>query len=446
MRLLFSRFFINYKALLLLILALTIPLSIQITVFGSSKLNAPSEIICLIFCIYLVFKFLKGIALDINFLKHPITVLLAIDLFWMLITTIFSDKPDVSIKRLLVKATYLVVYFYFFYELFKYKKQFIVKTMVCYALGLFVVILITFRFHYQFNFSISGSSQACAPFYNDHTAYGTALTFIIPIIAYLIYVYKQTLKLKLVLITFLIFFLLALYFSFSRAAWLSLGFGVLAVNFISTKYKLLYYVGFVLALSIAVYKVDALKTAFSTSKNISHGKDVTMHIKSVTNVKSDASNKERLNRWKCAMRMFADKPWLGFGPGTYQFFYGNYQQRVDLTYISTFKGTKGHAHSEYLNYLSEEGFLGLLIFIITILSINYTSVKLIKRITEKKDKFLVITLFISILTFLFHSFFNGFIESDKIAMLYYTALAALVALDIKQKEQNWYEAQTKNPS
>ena len=34
------------------------------------------------------------------------------------------------------------------------------------------------------------------------------------------------------------------------------------------------------------------------------------------NVSTDASNLERINRWNCAIRMYAERPFLGHGPGT----------------------------------------------------------------------------------------------------------------------------------
>ena len=54
--------------------------------------------------------------------------------------------------------------------------------------------------------------------------------------------------------------------------------------------------------------------------------DFKTHISSMTNIKSDASNLERINRWNCAIRMFEDKPIFGFGPGTYMFVYAPYQK------------------------------------------------------------------------------------------------------------------------
>jgi O-antigen ligase len=82
----------------------------------------------------------------------------------------------------------------------------------------------------------------------------------------------------------------------------------------------------ILALAIVGLVIGgSLMESFARNKVKSHGGDVGQHFKSMTNISTDASNVERINRWKCAWRMFQDKPLMGFGPGTYQFYYGQFQ-------------------------------------------------------------------------------------------------------------------------
>jgi O-antigen ligase len=197
------------------------------------------------------------------------------------------------------------------------------------------------------------------------------------------------------------------------------------------------FIGGSLATLLVVFlSTQKFEDLFREKRQISHTNDVTMHFKSVSNISTDASNKERINRWKCALRMFADKPLMGFGPGTYQFFYGTYQHRIDLTRISTFNGDKGHAHSEYLNYLSETGFPGLLIFL-SLLSVTFA--KGYSLITRSRNRQVITySMFItcSLITFFVHGFFNGFLEFDKMAMPVFCSMAAILSLDLKEKQLN----------
>ena len=85
----------------------------------------------------------------------------------------------------------------------------------------------------------------------------------------------------------------------------------------------------------------------------------TQHIESISNVSTDDSNLERLNRWSCALAMFEERP---FGDGA--------QGRTSLnTRLSNVHPSHphqhqqrrlGNAHSEYLGPLAEQGLLGLL--------------------------------------------------------------------------------------
>jgi O-antigen ligase len=170
------------------------------------------------------------------------------------------------------------------------------------------------------------------------------------------------------------------------------------------------------------------------TKEVSHKNDVGMHFKSMANVKTDASNAERVNRWKCAWRMFLDRPLFGFGPGTYQFVYGKYQLRSDMTSISTFAGNRGHAHSEYLGYLAETGFFGFLYFLILVIYVSSTAIRIIYNSNASDVRYTALFVFLGLITFFIHGAFNGFIETDKMAMPVFCSMAAIVFLDLKRKK------------
>ena len=98
-------------------------------------------------------------------------------------------------------------------------------------------------------------------------------------------------------------------------------------------------------------------------------------LESMSNVSTDASNLERLNRWNSAISLFKERPILGWGPGTYSFVYAPYQDASDLTIISTNFGDGGNAHSEYLGPLSEQGVLGLILVIAIVFTFFFYSGK-----------------------------------------------------------------------
>ncbi len=61
---------------------------------------------------------------------------------------------------------------------------------------------------------------------------------------------------------------------------------------------------------------------------------------------------ERLAHWDAALRMAADRPWLGQGPGHYALRYADYR-------LPRWPYDLGHAHNAYLNAWAEVGLLGL---------------------------------------------------------------------------------------
>ena len=70
----------------------------------------------------------------------------------------------------------------------------------------------------------------------------------------------------------------------------------------------------------------------------------------MSNVTTDASNLERINRWKSAIRLFQERPHLGWGPDL-SVSLCPYQNYYEKTVISTNAGDMGNAHSEYLSAL-----------------------------------------------------------------------------------------------
>jgi putative inorganic carbon (hco3(-)) transporter len=419
---------LQFKQLLLFSLGFLIPFSFPMQVFGTSVVNIPSEMICALLSGFLIAKMVTGGKFDTSFLRHPVTILILCDLCWLFICSFFSQMPEVSFKRFIVRFCYYSTFYYFYHELFKQDINNIRRVFTLHTIGFLVPIIYATFNHARLGFTTVGSQRISAPFYYDHTIYGACLVFFIPFLFSSVLNNKPS-KSRFLYLLLLIIFTAAAILSYSRAAWLGLIIAA-GINLI-LKYKIkgryLFYGCCVVVLASAV-NWQKIITSLKENKEISHSNNVSMHLKSISNVNTDASNKERINRWKCALRMFADKPLLGFGPGTYQFFYGQYQQREDLTRISTFNGTKGHAHSEYLNYMSETGLPGLLIFLALITVVSTKCLIVIKKSRSKEERNIALFVFTGLVTYFIHAFFNGFLEFDKMAMPVFASFAIVTFL------------------
>jgi len=154
------------------------------------------------------------------------------------------------------------------------------------------------------------------------------------------------------------------------------------------------------------------------------------HVESISNVSTDASNLERLNRWNSAFKMFQERPFFGWGPGTYVFQYAPFQLANEKTIISTNAGDNGNAHSEYIGPLAESGVLGALSFILIILTVFYRGSILYHQLPKGELKKVVLATLLGLLTYVVHGMLNNYLDTDKASVPFWGFIALIVAIDI----------------
>jgi O-antigen ligase len=154
------------------------------------------------------------------------------------------------------------------------------------------------------------------------------------------------------------------------------------------------------------------------------------HIKSIYNISSDASNLERINRWQSALRMFNERPFWGWGPGTYQFLYAPYQRSKEKTIISTNAGDLGNAHSEYIGPLAESGLFGMLSILLVFGFSIYYGLRVYKNAVSQEIKIISLGLVLGLISYYIHGFLNNFLDSDKASVPVWGFIAILVSLDL----------------
>jgi O-antigen ligase len=185
----------------------------------------------------------------------------------------------------------------------------------------------------------------------------------------------------------------------------------------------------ILGLLIFMYVQQDVLTALSRNKKES-ADDIEEHLQSFSNVSTDPSNMERLNRWNCAILMFTEKPLLGWGPGTYTYQYAPFQVSSQLTIISTNAGDLGNVHSEYLRPLCESGLPGAIGWLlIVLLSIN-KGFFLFHHGQNIRIRYLSAGAMLGLVTYFGHAVLNNYSEFDKIAAPMWGFMAILVALQL----------------
>lgn len=398
-------------------------------------ISLPTEPILIAFLVFFVLKILRNPKLDVFLLKHPITIAILFYLGWMFVTSISSYKPLVSFKFLLAHLWFIVPLYFMAFPLFKKNKnsfRFFWLTLISLAL----VVVYTMLMHSSYGFSEEVGRWIMSPFYNDHTAYGMVIALMLPVLFGFLFWSKSLRFTRIAAFGFLLLFLPAFYLSYSRAAWLSFGLAIFV--FILMKLRIRFrYLMFLIMLGLVLVWLNKQRIDQRLEKNETQSSEVFMdHLKSSTNVMSDASNLERINRWNSALRLFYERPILGWGPGTYQFVYGPFQRSDERTIISTNSGDAGTAHSEYLGPLAESGILGFFAISAVFLILMVTGFRVHRTAKNETIKFLAMITTLAFVTYLSHGILNNFLDTDKAAIPFWTLAAILAALDWQNQQDD----------
>ena len=415
---------------IVLFIAFVTPIAINVTdsEFGVG-VSVPSEPLMAGVLALFIIKLFYLQDYDRKMLKHPITIFILLSLAWMFITSLTSQIPLVSFKALVARMWFVVPFYFIGVILFRKMKN-IRNFIWLYVIPLIGVIIYTTYNHYLWGFSEQAGHWVMEPFYNDHTAYGAILAFFIPVFCGFTFTntYSKTVRFFSFLV--LVLLIIALILSFSRAAWVSLAFAVLVFLVIALRIKVKwilltsgFLVGFFILFQNEIWE-KLEKNKQGTSANFIE------HVQSISNVTTDDSNLERINRWQSALRMFSERPFFGFGPGTYQFEYAPYQRSIEKTRISTNAGDKGNAHSEYIGPLSESGILGMVWVLCILVATMVTGIRVYKKTDSKEIKMLSLSVLLGLITYFFHGTMNDFLDTDKASVPFWGFIAILVALDL----------------
>jgi putative inorganic carbon (hco3(-)) transporter len=413
--------------------AFSAPLSFNLEYLTDGKLGLymPTEPLLAILLVLIVAKEIHRPFLPRTFFAHPAFYATAFYLFWLVVTSITSTHPLVSFKFLLVRLWFFIPILFFGVHVFREEKN-IKRFIWLFTIGMSLVIAYTLIHHYQYNFAEKQGHWVMWPFFKDHTGYGAMVAFIIPFLFSLYRSKKHSLLVQVTLFGLITLALIGVYFSYTRAAWLSLIAALLVWIVLKLKihFKYLAFVG-ILAGVVVLTQWDRINMELARNKSEHTTEDFGTRLQSTANVTSDASNLERINRWTAALEMFKARPWFGFGPGTYAFEYAPYQHPDNLTIISTNFGNLGNAHSEYLGPLAETGWIGALSFIMLVITVFYTGITLYIRYPEGEMKTLVMGMILALVTYFTHGILNNYLDTDKAAIPVWGVLAAFVALQTR---------------
>ena len=394
-------------------------------------ISLPSEFIMIALTLLFLCRILYDLKIERRLALHPISIAVYVYLLWMFITCLTSEHPVVSFKFWASKIWFITSCYFMVIQLIKNDLKNAVTFFDSYMIGLVIVVIYTTIHHAIWGFTEFSGHWVMSPFYNDHTAYGAVLAFFVPIVVAFFFQTDNRRKKWFYGICGMIL-LLGLFLSYCRAAWLSVMamLAVWVVMKLRIKFSWIVLVGLLFGAVFYFYADDILYRMGRNSQDTSG--NLTEHIQSMSNISTDASNVERLNRWTAAISMIKDRPVVGWGPGTYQFEYAPYQKSQYQTIISTDFGNGGNAHSEYLGPCAETGIVGLLTVLALLVTSLYSGIRAYSRATDSLSRTLALCMTLALVGYFIHGFLNNFLDTDKLSLPFWAAFAVIAVVSAEK--------------
>ena len=347
--------------------------------------------------------------------------------------------PLVSLKYVIINTLHIIVFYLGFFLLINILNKITTLFILAFSVSLMVVMTYFWFNFYQVEFNSSSLVVLAKPFYKDNTIFSASLSMVLP---WTLAIKPDKSYQRFLMLSFGLYIMVTIVSLNCRAAWL----GLLAASVLTLliKFTFLNFKNFIW-LCIATIVVSAVmigsiklkKTSFENEKEKTGNKLET--IISIAQPNTDVSNLERINRYKCALRMFAQRPLFGYGPGTFQFAYLPFQVSEEMTRLSIVPGQTsdakdppngrgGGAHSEYLQALSENGLPGFIIWLSLILTTYLSAFRCYSNAPIVSKKYILASVF-GLTTFFIHGLFNNFLHSEEIASLFWLMIAGIVWMD-----------------
>ncbi|MDX1476480.1 MAG: O-antigen ligase family protein [Saprospiraceae bacterium] len=417
----------DVKRLYLLLWA-TIPISTEVSLPNGVGTDLPDEpLMILLFGIGMIMIVSRLHKFSFRLLLHPITLFLLLHLAWIGLTTIHSDDLLVSLKFFLAKSWYIVVFYVMGYLLIRGERDWR-QWFYWVIIPLLLTVVVVVVRHALAGFTFDSINSVLNPFYRNHVSYALMLGVITPFIWF----FRHRIPGRYGGILLTLFVIIAIYFAYTRAAYLGLltavaGYWIMRLRLTRV----------VLVVTIA----GALITYTQLAKDNRYMDYAPDYYRTITHYEfdnlieatyklEDISTMERFYRWIAGFYMIADQPLLGFGPGNFYGFYKSYTDENFVTYVSHNPERSG-IHNYFLMTAVEQGLPGLVIFILLIAVVLLKAEWMYRKLPEGLPRHFLSACVAALYFILFVLLLNDMIETDKIGSVFFFCLAMIAALELR---------------
>ncbi len=412
-------------------LLFTIPFSFEYNLTPVLGTDIPDEGLMLLsaFLCFGILLYRPGL-LKLPAWRHPLLLFLLLHFGWFVITAITSENPILSVKIILAKGWYIGAFVLSAILVFQ-KRSSIIIAAAALVISMSVIVGIAIIRHAVTGFSFATINDAVYPFFRNHVNYSSLLVCIIPVLI-AFYSLPDNLKVKRMAFVILSICLVALFFSYARGAWVALVAGIIAVMLIRKKLIVAVYVSMILLLTATFLWLTTndkyVRFAHDFNTTIFH-QDFKEHLVATYQLK-DLSTAERFHRWIAGIRMAADKPMTGFGPGTFYHHYKPYTVPAFQTWVSD---NKEHStvHNYFILLLAEQGIPGLILFLLLVGALLYYVQQNYHLATGKFDRTMSLVIGSIIAMILTVNLLSDLIETDKIGSVFFLCFSIVVITHAK---------------
>ncbi|MEJ8841694.1 O-antigen ligase family protein [Lacibacter sp. H375] len=416
-------------------LLFAIPLSTEFSVTATLSTDLPDEPMMLMLAgSLLLLLILKPSMLPKELMKSSLVLLVLLQLVWMIVTVLFSHEIWLSIKYCLAKSWFLLA-FVIGGLLFLRTKDDLKLASKALIFSMLIPIVISLVRHAGKGFSFESINSTLDPFFRNHVNYSALIVCLFPILIMWYYYGEQ--QLRKWIIACITVFIIALFFAYSRGAWLCLLSG--AITWVAVKRRFLLSLIFA-ALIIAgaalfwlMQNDNYLKFAPDFNTTTQHT-DFNEHLEATYTLK-DMSTMERFYRWIAGIKMLNEEKMHGFGPNSFTIYYKEYTVTAFKTWVSS-NEEKSSVHNYFLLIAIEQGLPGLVLLLVLLIYMFAAAVKAYHTLHDPFERSLAMLCAVVLSMIVTLNLLSDLIETDKIGSLYFIILGLLIRLQVKVNEQN----------
>lgn len=415
--------------LLYLAFAILIPFSIEVELPGGLGTDLPTEpIMWVITGLTVIYISYYHQRLNMVSWLHPLSLFLLTHTAWIGFTAITSELPIVSLKFFLAKLWYIIP-FYFFFLLVMTRKNDIQRFFKITIWFTFIAIVYVMIRHGVTGFLFKEINTAVRPIFRNHVSYAALLGALFP---YVFFLFRKNNRITITGGFLITVFLIAIYFSYTRAIMGAIVIGGVVYFIIKWKWSRSAIIASLmvslLASAYLLHNNRYLDYAPNYEKTIAHYKFD--NLIEATYKMEDISTMERFYRWVAGVEMIKTHPVLGFGPGTFYFFYKNYTVNQFQTYVSD-NPEKSGIHNYYLMTFVEQGIIGFFLILTILCAAIIYGEKVYHLCQKKSDKRLIIAAVISLVMVAVIQIINDLLEIDKVGPIFFISLAIIVSYHLQ---------------